>query len=216
MFTGLIQEIGKVGGLQRRGDSAQLRIVSELANGDLQLGESIAVNGACLTVITWDSSSFTVDVSPETLTCTTLGSFRPNMPVNLERALRLSDRLGGHLVSGHVDCIAKIRKRYQEHNAVRFEFALPEETLRYIVMKGSVAIDGISLTVNEVTQNSFSVMVIPHSLAMTTLQNCREGAEVNIETDLIGRYVERLLQGKIAPQNSTGISLESLAKNGFM
>ncbi|MCK4690844.1 MAG: riboflavin synthase [Desulfuromonadales bacterium] len=216
MFTGLIQEIGKVGGLQRRGDSAQLRIVSELANGDLQLGESIAVNGACLTVITWDSSSFTVDVSPETLTCTTLGSFRPNMPVNLERALRLSDRLGGHLVSGHVDCIAKIRKRYQEHNAVRFEFALPEEFLRYIVMKGSVAIDGISLTVNEVTQNSFSVMVIPHSLAMTTLQNCREGAEVNIETDLIGRYVERLLQGKIAPQNSTGISLESLAKNGFM
>ena len=216
MFTGLIQSIGKVRSLKRQGDSAQLQISSNLANADLQLGESIAVNGACLTVTVWDNSSFTVDVSPETLKCTTLGQFRANHPVNLERAMRLSDRLGGHLVSGHIDCVATVRRRYQDQNAIRFEFEVTQEVMRYLVEKGSVAVDGISLTVNQVEKDMFSVAVIPHSLKMTTLKDCREGSQVNIETDLVGRYVERLLQSKNDLQNEQKVDLDFLAKNGFL
>ena len=216
MFTGLIQSIGKVHSLKRQGDSAKLQISSSLVNEDLQLGESIAVNGACLTVIAWNNSSFTVDVSPETLNCTTLGQFRANSPVNLERAMRLSDRLGGHLVSGHIDCVATVRRRHQDQNAIRFDFAVPQEALRYLVEKGSVAVDGISLTVNRVEKDMFSVAVIPHSLEMTTLKDCREGSQVNIETDLLGRYVERLLQSKNDSQNEQKVDLDFLAKNGFL
>ena len=216
MFTGLIQSIGKVHSLKRQGDSAKLQISSSLVNEDLQLGESIAVNGACLTVIAWNNSSFTVDVSPETLNCTTLGQFRANFPVNLERAMRLSDRLGGHLVSGHIDCVATVRRRHQDQNAIRFDFAVPQEALRYLVEKGSVAVDGISLTVNRVEKDMFSVAVIPHSLEMTTLKDCREGSQVNIETDLLGRYVERLLQSKNDSQNVQKVDLDFLAKNGFL
>jgi len=216
MFTGLIQSIGKVRNLNRQGNSASLQIASELVKEDLQLGESIAVNGVCLTVTRWDDRSFIADVSPETLDCTNLGALRPNMQVNLERALRLSDRLGGHLVSGHIDCVATVRKRFQDQNAVRFEFSMPVDAMRYVVEKGSVAIDGISLTVNTATENSFSVAIIPHSLEKTTLQSCSEGSKVNIETDLIGRYVERLLMAKPEAESGQGLSLEFLAKNGFM
>ena len=216
MFTGLIQSIGRVHSLKRQGDSAQLQISSSLVNADLQLGESIAVNGACLTVTAWDNNSFTVDVSPETLKCTTLGQSRANSPVNLERAMCLSDRLGGHLVSGHIDCVATVRRRYQDQNAIRFEFSVPQEVMRYLVEKGSVAVDGVSLTVNQVEADMFSVAVIPHSLEMTTLKNCREGSQVNIETDLLGRYVERLLQGRIDSQNKQKADLDFLAKNGFL
>lgn len=216
MFTGLIQALGKVRCLNRQGNSASLQISSDLVKDDLQLGESIAVNGVCLTVTAWDSDCFSADVSPETLECSTLGALRPNAQVNLERALRLCDRLGGHLVSGHIDCVATVSRRYQDQNAIRFDFSVPPEALRYLVAKGSVAIDGISLTVNSVAANGFSVAVIPHSLEKTTLQSCRQGSQVNIETDLIGRYVERLLPtGKEATQGK-GLSLEFLAKSGFM
>ncbi len=216
MFTGLIQSVGQINSFKRQGNAAQLRISSDLVNDDLQLGESIAVNGACLTVTAWDSSSFTVDVSPETLKSTTLGELPVNHPVNLERAMRLSDRVGGHLVSGHIDCIATVRRRYEDHNAMRFEFSVPLDTMRYVVAKGSVAIDGISLTVNRVEDDMFSVAVIPLSLAMTTLKNYREGSQVNIETDLIGRYVERLLQGKKDWQSGQKVDMDFLAKNGFL
>jgi len=216
MFTGLIQSIGQVCTLKRQGNSAQLHIFSSLANEDLQLGESIAVNGACLTVVAWDKNSFTVDVSPETLACTTLGQLNGNHPVNLERALRLSDRLGGHLVSGHIDCVAAVRRRYEDQNAIRFEFGVPQNVTRYLVEKGSVAVDGVSLTVNNVGADVFSVAIIPHSLEMTTLKDCREGAQVNIETDLLGRYVERLLQGKHSSDNGQKVDLDFLAKNGFL
>ncbi len=216
MFTGLVQSVGKVYGLKREGGSAQLQISSSLVNEDLQLGESIAVNGACLTVTAWNNSGFTVDVSPETLKCTTLGLLRANQAVNLERAMRLSDRLGGHLVSGHIDCVALVRRRYVDQNAIRFEFGMPPEVMRYLVEKGSVAVDGISLTVNRVEKDMFSVAVIPHSLEMTTLKDCREGSQVNIETDLLGRYVERLLQSKSGSADNQKVDLDFLAKNGFL
>ena len=216
MFTGLIQSVGHIHSLKRQGHSAQLRISSSLVNDDLQLGESIAVNGACLTVTAWDNDSFTVDVSPETLTSTTLGQLPINHPVNLERAMRLSDRLGGHLVSGHIDCVALVRRRYEDQNAIRFEFSVPQDVMRYLVTKGSVAVDGISLTVNKVEEDMFTVAVIPHSLQMTTLKDCREGSQVNIETDLIGRYVERLLQNKKDSPSEQKVDLDFLAKNGFL
>ena len=216
MFTGLIQSIGTIRNINRRGDSAQLQISSSLINDGLQLGESIAVNGVCLTVTAWDAGSFLADVSPETLQCTTLGQLRPNYHVNLERALRLSDRLGGHLVSGHIDCIATVRRRYHDQNTIRFEFVVPQDALRYLVEKGSVAVDGISLTVNRVVQEMFSITIIPHSLEMTTLKDCREGSQVNIETDLIGRYVERLLHREISTPDGQKLNLDFLAKNGFL
>ncbi len=216
MFTGLIEAVGTVRSFRQQGGSAQLQIDSSLVNDDLQLGESIAVNGACLTVIQWDQNSFTVDVSPETLSCTTLGEMRIGQGVNLERALRLSDRLGGHLVSGHIDCIAMVNRRYRDQNAIRFEFSVPSDVTRYIVEKGSIAVDGISLTVNKAEGDMFTVAVIPHSLEKTTLIHCQEGAKVNIETDLIGRYVERLLEVKKETAAGGGVSLDFLAKNGFL
>ncbi len=216
MFTGLIEAVGQVRSFKQQGGSSQLQIASSLVDDDLQLGESIAVNGACLTVVQWDKSTFTVDVSPETLSCTTLGTLQVNQSVNLERALRLSDRLGGHLVSGHIDCIATVRRRFRDQNAIRFEFTVTADVIRYLVEKGSVAVDGISLTVNKVADEMFSVAVIPHSLEKTTLLDCREGMRVNIETDLLGRYVERLLQGKKEPSDGGGVNLDFLAKNGFL
>lgn len=216
MFTGLIQDVGWIRKVDRRGSSAVLSIASKMVEDDLQMGESIAVNGVCLTVTGWQQGSFTADVSPESLDCTTLGLLQPGAAVNLERALRLCDRLGGHLVSGHVDCIAQVRKRYQDHNAFRFEFSVADSAMRYLVEKGSVSIDGISLTVNTVSVDGFSVAVIPHSLEMTTLKDKKAGDKVNIETDLIGRYVERLMKPGDSPAAEGGLNLEFLAKNGFM
>lgn len=216
MFTGLIEAVGTVRSIHRQGEGGRLAISSSLVHQDLQLGESIAVNGACLTVTSWSSDHFTVDVSPETFQRTTLGTLKPNQQVNLERALRLSDRLGGHLVSGHIDCIATLRRRFQDQNAVRMEFSLPADALKYIVEKGSIAIDGISLTVNRVGHDMFTIAVIPHSLEMTTLKHAHEGLKVNIETDLIGRYVERLLLAGNNQQSAGKLDLDFLAKNGFL
>jgi riboflavin synthase len=215
MFTGLIQSLGTLKGSKRIGDAAELTI-SETSFGDpLEVGESIAVDGVCLTVTALLPDGFVADVSPETLACTTLGELRAGGRVNLERALRLADRLGGHLVSGHIDCIASVRQRYQDDNAIRFEFAATAAAMRYIVEKGSVAVNGISLTVNRVESDRFTVAVIPHSLANTTLKDCQVGNRVNIETDMIGRYVERLLPGGNR-RDGGGMSREFLARNGFL
>jgi riboflavin synthase len=214
MFTGLIEDLGTVRELRREGSSVRLTVGTALPTADLHLGDSVAVNGICLTVVALGSASFSADVSPETLECSTLGELTAGKRVNLERALRLSDRLGGHLVSGHIDAMATISERFQDHNAARFTFRLPAAVNRFVAEKGSIAIDGISLTVNAVTEETFAVAVIPHTLAMTTLQEKKSGDRVNIETDLIARYLARLLGVERPPPAS--LNLDFLAKHGFL
>lgn len=219
MFTGLIETVGSVRGLRRERESATLTVACTLPDNEYVIGESIAVNGACLTVVAHGGGTFQADVSPETLTCTTLGTLQPGSLVNLERALRLGDRLGGHIVSGHVDTVATLTERRSDGNAVRLTFTLAAEHNRFLVSKGSVAIDGISLTVNSITDETFSVAIIPHTLERTTLAGIRVGSRVNIETDILARYVERLLPGHrtgdhAAPART--VSLDFLAKHGFL
>jgi riboflavin synthase len=215
MFTGLVEEVGKVLGLDRVGAGARLHVSCSLPQEEIALGDSIAVNGICLTVVEKSAGRLSFDVSPETLERTGLKALRPGSFVNLERALRFGDRLGGHLVSGHVDCIAAIRERREVSGNYLFSFQLPARYARYLIEKGSVAIDGISLTVNTVSEEGFSVNIIPHTAEHTTLRYRGPGDEVNIETDLIGKYVERLLAKK-DPGEKNGVSLELLAKSGFL
>jgi riboflavin synthase len=215
MFTGLIEDLGTVRELRREGSRVRLSVLTAIPTTELHLGDSVAVNGICLTLVAVGHGSFTADVSPETLERSTLGELAAGGRVNLERALRLSDRLGGHLVSGHVDAIATISERIQDSNAIRFTFRLPAAVNRFVAEKGSIAIDGVSLTVNAVTKETFAVAVIPHTLAMTTLQEKKIGDRVNIETDLIARYIARLLGVEEAPTTSS-INLEFLAKQGFL
>jgi riboflavin synthase len=215
MFTGLIEDVGRVVKLERRGSSASLVVVSALPADGFRLGDSVAVNGVCLTVVTMAGDTLSFDVSPESLHTSSLGRLSPGGEVNLERALRLSDRLGGHIVTGHIDCVATVAGRREESGNIIFDFQLPESHARYLVPKGSVAIDGISLTVNGVTASGFSVNIIPHTAAMTTLRLRRPGDTVNIETDIIGKYVERLL-GRGGESSPRGVSLETLMRNGFV
>lgn len=216
MFTGLIEDLGTIRELRKGADSVRLTVATRIPMSELELGESIAVNGICLTVVTFGGGMFSADVSPETLERTNLGDLVPGSAVNLERALRLSDRLGGHLVSGHVDAVATIVERRQDRNAIRFTFRQATAVNRFVVEKGSVAIDGISLTINEVTSETFAVAVIPHTLAMTTLKEKDVGGKVNIETDIIGKYVERLLKGAETDAQRNPLDLEFLAKHGFL
>ncbi len=215
MFTGLIETLGTIRTWQRNGENTRLTVACTFPKRELSIGESIAVNGACLTVVAFDEGLFSADLSAETLQRSTLANLGPGTPVNLERALRLSDRLGGHLVTGHIDAVASVRERVRDGNAVRFTFGLDPTVNRLLVEKGSVAIDGISLTVNTASEDTFSVAVIPHTLQMTTLHDCREGSRVNVETDLIGKYIARLLQGR-REVNGTNLDLQFLAKHGFL
>ena len=218
MFTGLIESVGVVRDLRRAADSAILTITAPFADASYLLGESIAVNGACLTVVAFGGGSFQADVSPETLDCTTLAAVKAGQRVNLERALRLGDRLGGHIVSGHIDTVATLTDRRKDGNAQRLTFALDATFNRFLVEKGSVAIDGISLTVNSVAAEAFSVAIIPHSLHSTTLAAMKIGQRVNIETDLIAKYVLRLFPGgrDASPPDRPAMSLDFLAKHGFL
>jgi riboflavin synthase len=197
MFTGLIAGVGRLAARETRGGDARLRIdVGTLSFAGVQLGESIAVNGCCLTVVDFDASSFAVDASNETLALTTLGRLTIDAPVNLERAMLPTDRLGGHLVSGHVDGLAIAAKRWDDGRAVRWRIEAPMALLRYIAHKGSVCVDGVSLTVNEVDDAGFEVALIPHTVQHTAFHALCEGEAVNIEVDLLARYVERLLATK--------------------
>lgn len=193
MFTGLIGELGSVRSLAGDDSGYKLEIAAKTILNDLKLGDSVAVNGACLTVVHITSNSFTADVMPETLRHTNLGKLHIGEKVNLERTLRLCDGLEGHLVSGHVEGTGHILHRQDEGNAVLFRIGCNGDLTRYIVKKGSVAVDGISLTVVEAEKNNFTVSIIPHTAAVTTLGFKREGDWVNIETDMIGRYIEKFI-----------------------
>lgn len=201
MFTGIIQAVGRVARLEARGGDVRLAIdTAELDLTDVQLGDSIAVSGVCLTAVALDVRGFSADVSNETLALTTLGKLQAGDPVNLEKALRLADRLGGHLVSGHVDGLGKVVAIAPDGRSQRWTFEVPAAISRYIVAKGSVCIDGTSLTVNEVGGHRFGVNLIPHTVEHTAFHARRVGDAVNIEVDVIARYVERLLASGTAPK----------------
>lgn len=213
MFTGLIEDIGRVTAMDRRGAAAVLTLATALPVQEISIGDSVAVDGACLTVTGKNGSTLSFDVSPETIASTVIGKLRAGSNVNLERALRLGDRMGGHIVSGHIDCIGRLARIGETDRNRVIEFTIPAESSRYLITKGSVAINGISLTVNSVNRDGFSVNIIPHTQTATTLPGLKNGDEVNIETDIIGKYVERLAQPW---GNPGGLSMKTLAENGFL
>ena len=213
MFTGIVDEIGHIRQIKRSGHSCMLTISCRTVLEGTKLGDSIAVNGACLTVTRMDQDSFDADVTPETLRRTSFSICRPGSPVNLERALRLCDRLGGHIMLGHVDGQGKILSFRKLDNSIEVAITLDKALMRYIVEKGSVAIDGISLTVAAVDDTSFSVSTIPHTVSQTNLHQRRRGDPVNLETDIIGKYVEKLLRPEEPKQNT--LTKETLLRCGF-
>lgn len=211
MFTGIIEEIGRVRALRRGARSFTLEIEASKVLEGTQVGDSIATNGVCLTVTRMDEGGFAADVMPETVERTALKRLQPGSPVNLERALTLSSRLGGHLVAGHVDATGRIASRREDDTALWLEIEAEPAVLRYVVEKGSIAIDGVSLTVARVGERSFSVSLIPHTQGVTTLHERRVGDRVNLENDMLVKYVEKLM-GR-APQG--GLTLDFLRENGF-
>jgi riboflavin synthase len=195
MFTGLIQAVGQIAAAEPSGGDLRLRVaVGELPMADVQLGESIAVSGVCLTVVEFDRQSFVADVSNETLSLTTLGGLVVGAAVNLERALLPTTRLGGHLVAGHVDGLGRVDGISDDGRSQRWRFTAPRSLLRYIAVKGSICVDGVSLTVNAADERGFEVNLVPHTVAHTAFAQTPPGAAVNLEVDLIARYVERLAQ----------------------
>lgn len=218
MFTGIIQAVGRIASLQQRDGDLRLAInTGSLPMADVNIGDSIAVSGVCLTVVEKSSSGFTADVSGETLRRTLIGSLTVNAPVNLEKALTLETRLGGHLVSGHVDGIGTVTDRKEDSRSVQYTVQAPSQLARYIAAKGSICVDGVSLTVNAVDGADFALNIVPHTLAATTLHEYRPGRQVNLEVDLVARYLERLLLGDAAsrPGSGTGITRAMLESCGF-
>jgi riboflavin synthase len=217
MFTGIIQGMGVIRNLTRRGADASLEVETDLSLDDVALGDSIAVDGACLTVTAKTARTFKADVSAETLSRTTLGAARVGGEANLEKALRLGDFLGGHLVLGHVDGIGRIAARTVRDSSLLIGVDLDASLMRYVVEKGSVAVDGVSLTVNRCEKTRFYVNTIPHTAAATTLGRKRTGEAVNIETDIIGKYVERLAAPYTGPAPAVGgLSRDLLSRHGFI
>ena len=199
MFTGLIQGVGRLRALEPRGGDVRIHIdTGSLPFTGVAMGESIAVNGVCLTVVAFDAQSFAADASTETLALTTLGALREGQPLNLERALQAQDRLGGHLVSGHVDGVGRVLDVHEDARAQRWRFSVPKALAKYVAKKGSICVDGVSLTVNAVDAESFDVALIPHTVSHTAFAETRVGDAVNLEIDLVARYVERLLQERPA------------------
>ena len=214
MFTGIIEAIGSVAKLQQLGSDWRLTIDSgKLDLGDVGLGDSIAVNGCCLTVVELRGASFSADVSNESMRCTALGDFNAGSGVNLEKAMLANGRLGGHIVSGHVDGVGQLQETSADGNSVRLVYEAPEELAKYIAAKGSICIDGTSLTVNEVSGSKFTVNVIPHTQIETIIGDYKAGQRVNLEVDLVARYLERLLTGS-SPDDKV-VDKEFLAKHGF-
>jgi len=221
MFTGIIEGLGTISAIHPSGQGSRFSITSDFELSGTRIGDSIAVNGACLTAVALEGRRFDVDVSPETLQRTILGNVKINERVNLERALRLSDRLDGHLVSGHVDGIGTLRQRKRLANAILITYRVPPTLSRYMIEKGSVAVDGTSLTINRCDDTSFEVSIIPHTASSTTVGLKKVGETVNIETDMIGKYVERFVVRPRKPANKeeppgNGIDEAFLANSGFI
>ena len=218
MFTGIIEGLGTIDAVRPSGEGRRLAIRSDFDLHNTRIGDSICVNGACLTAVRLEGRRFDVDVSPETVARTTFGSAAVGDRVNLERALRLSDRLDGHLVSGHVDGLGHLEKREKADGFILLTFTVAPDMTRYMIEKGSVAVDGVSLTINHIDPKRFQVSIIPHTAMLTTIGQKNVGEAYNIETDLIGKYVERFVtSGKAQqPETTGGVNLEFLAKSGFL
>ncbi len=217
MFTGIIQARGRIKAVVPTGDDMRLRVeTGKLDLGDVALGDSIAVNGVCLTAVELPGDGFWADVSGETLAHTTMNSLKPGSVVNLEKALTPTTRLGGHLVSGHVDGVGEVVSRSVAGRSEQFKIKAPDELAKYIAKKGSICVEGISLTVNEVKGAVFSLNIVPHTLEETSLQQINKGAKVNLEVDLIARYLERLVLGEQAAKAGSDLSMEFLAQHGFI
>lgn len=217
MFTGIIQAVGKIAALESRGGDARVRVdTGSLDLADVHIGDSIAVSGVCLTAVARTPSGFSADVSGETLARTTLGQLKPGDRVNLEKALLPTTRLGGHIVSGHVDGVGRVTERREQARSVGLRIEAPAALARYIAEKGSICVDGVSLTVNAVTGAAFDLNLVPHTLAETTLGEFHTGREMNLEVDLLARYLERLLQGTAAVGEGSGITSAFLASHGFI
>jgi len=217
MFTGIIQSVGEIRRLEPRGGDLRLTIgTGKLPLTGASLGDSIAVNGVCLTAVSLAADAFVADVSRETLSHTTLGDLGPGSPVNLEPALTLSTPLGGHLVSGHVDGVGQVLDRSEDARSWRLSIAAPAELARYIAHKGSICVDGVSLTVNAVDGACFDLNIVPHTIAQTIIARYQTGTRVNLEVDLIARYLERLLLGeRAAAPSARGLTVDFLAEHGF-
>jgi len=218
MFTGIIQAIGRIESLQVRGGDVRIIIDSgKMSMGEVNLGDSIAVNGVCLTVVEKTSRGFAADVSNETLSRTTLKQLQAGSAVNLEMALTPNTRLGGHIVSGHVDGEGEVIKRWSDGRSEKFRFKAPDSLAKYIAEKGSICVDGISLTVNKVEGAQFELNIVPHTLQETTMSEFQPGRKVNLEVDIIARYLERLILGdKAADPGAGGISRQFLQEHGFL
>ena len=218
MFTGIIQAVGEVAAMQPSGGDLRLRIhTGKLPLEDVALGDSICTNGACLTVIELPGDRYWADVSVETLNFTTLGDLKPGSRVNLEKALMPQSRLGGHIVSGHVDGVGEVVSLQEDARSWRFVLRAPDELARYIAHKGSICIDGTSLTVNAVNGAEFDLNIIPQTMAETIFGEYQPGSRVNLEVDVIARYLERLIQGDTAADpGAAGLSMDTLAENGFL
>ena len=215
MFTGIIEEVGTVAEIKRNGSSSYIKIKAEKVLEDVHFGDSIAVNGVCLTVTDTDGKYFRADVMNETLSRSSLGTLRSGSPVDLERAMAAGGRFGGHIVTGHIDGTGTITDIKNDGIAVWYTVSTENSILKYIVEKGSVAIDGISLTVAKVTENSFSVSIIPHTVENTVLSSKKTGDIVNLENDIIGKYVEKLLRPS-EKETKSSLTFEKLAMNGFI
>ena len=215
MFTGIVEEMGVLKSIRKGAHSAILEIQAKVVLKDIHLGDSIAVNGVCLTATSFSPTGFTAHVMHETLNRTSLAGLTMGTPVNLERAMAADGRFGGHIVAGHVDGVGKVIRVRRDDTAIWYTIQAKAELMRYIVEKGSITIDGISLTVAEVGESEFSISAIPHTVSQTILKNRREGDLVNLETDIIGKYVEKLVCPKAEQQPKNTITMDFLSKYGF-
>lgn len=217
MFTGIVEEMGVIKSIRKGASSAVLEIQAQVVLEDVHIGDSIAVNGVCLTVTSFTPTTFTADVMHETLNRSSLANLRPGSRVNLERAMAANGRFGGHIVAGHVDGVGTVLQTRKDDNAIWYTIGASPEVLRYVVEKGSITIDGISLTVAKVTDADFSISAIPHTVAVTVLQDRKPGDTVNLETDIIGKYVEKLLTPQAQPTQrpTSNITREFLSRYGY-